>query len=143
MNYLNSFDDNLKFTADYSQEKVHFLDMWVFKKSGSLSTTLYRKDTDKNTILLTSSFHPTPLKRGLPKSQFFRLRRTCETAEDYMEKAKEMKDRFVQRGYPIEWIDKAYKTALRKPRPDLLKKGIFCNLHYLLLSSLAYNTSSF
>lgn len=94
--------------------------MWVFKKSGSLSTTLYRKETDTNTIL-----------------------HTCETAEDYTEKAKDMKDRFVQRGYPIEWIDKAYKTALRKPRPDLLKKGIFCNLHYLLLSSLTYNTSSF
>ena len=38
---LNSFDDNLKFTIDYSQERVHFLDMWVFKKNGSLSTTLY------------------------------------------------------------------------------------------------------
>ena len=72
---------------------------------------------------MESSFHPTPLKRGLPKSQFFRLRRICETTEDYMEKANEMKDRFVQRGYPLEWVDKAYKTALNKPRSHLLKKN--------------------
>lgn len=72
---LNSFNNNLQFTMEYSQEKVNFLDMWVYKKDGALSTTLYRKETDKNTLLLASSSPPTPLKRGLPKSQFFRLRR--------------------------------------------------------------------
>ena len=37
---LNSFNSNLKFTMDYSEEKVHFLDMWVMKNKGTLSTTL-------------------------------------------------------------------------------------------------------
>lgn len=123
INLLNSFNENLEFTVDYSKERVHFLDMWVEKNNGSLSTTLYRKETDKNTLLLASSFHPTPLKRGLPKSQFFRLRRICETTEDYIDKANDMKDRFLQRGYPIHWVEKAYNTALNKSRAALLKKS--------------------
>lgn len=64
---LNNFNANLSFTMEYSQERVHFLDMWVIKNQGRLTTTLYRKETDKNTLLLASSFHSTPLKRGLPK----------------------------------------------------------------------------
>ena len=120
---LNSFNSNLQFTMEYSDEKVHFLDMWVVKDNSSLFTTLYRKDTDKNTLLMASSFHPTPLKRGLPKSQFFRLRRVCTSTEDYIQKAEEMSARFLQRGYPADCVKKAYDMALHKPRADLLKKS--------------------
>ncbi len=40
-----------------------------------------------------------------------------------MEKANDMKERFIQRGYSIQWVEKAYNTALNKPRPALLKKS--------------------
>jgi hypothetical protein len=46
--------------------------MWVEKSNGTLFTTLYRKGTDRNSILQGDSFHPEKLKRGLPRSQFFR-----------------------------------------------------------------------
>lgn len=120
---LNSFDSNLQFTMEYSHEKVHFLDMWVSKTDGKLSTTLYRKDTDKNSLLMANSFHPTPLKRGLPKSQFYRLRRICQTTDDFVEKAEEMKGRFRERGYPDAWVNNAFEAALKKSRADLLKKS--------------------
>ncbi|KAJ0050344.1 hypothetical protein NL108_017792 [Boleophthalmus pectinirostris] len=82
---LNSFDSNLQFTAQFSSNKVSFLDMWVRKDNGNIITSLYRKETDKNTSLLASSFHPTPLKRGLPTSQFYRLRRICHSTEDFIQ----------------------------------------------------------
>ena len=41
------------------------------------------------------------------KSVFFRLKRVCNTTEDFKEKAEDMKVRFVQRGYPVDWIDGA------------------------------------
>ncbi len=72
---LNSFSTNLEFTSNYSNQRVSFLNMWVMKNNSSIITTLYQKDTDKNTLLPATSFHPTPLKRGLPVSQFFRLSR--------------------------------------------------------------------
>ena len=40
-------------------------------------------------------------------SQFFRLKRVCNTTEYFKEKAEDMKGRFVQRGYPVDWIEGA------------------------------------
>ena len=58
--------------------------MQVIKFDGSIVTTLYRKETDKNNILLAPSFHPTSLKKSLPISQFLRLRRICHTEDDFI-----------------------------------------------------------
>ncbi len=35
--------------------------------------------------VLATSFHPSSLKRGLPKSQFYRLRRICHSDSDFIE----------------------------------------------------------
>ncbi len=110
---LNSFDSNLQFTSNYSDEKVSILDMWVIMNNGSLITTIYRKDIDKNILVLATSCHPTPLKKGLPISQFFHLRRICHSTEDFIEKAVDMKHRFAQRGYPSSWTNHAYELALK------------------------------
>ena len=61
MNELQEFTSLLN-DKDSNLDRVHFLDMWVEKKSGTLCTTLHRKDTDRNTLLLANSYHPTPLK---------------------------------------------------------------------------------
>ncbi len=61
-------------TLECNSLRVHFLDMWVLRNDDKLITTLYTKDTDRNTLLLATSFHPTSLKKGLPKGQWYRLR---------------------------------------------------------------------
>lgn len=119
---LNDFVDDLKFTVEVNVTRVHFLDMWVQKNEGQLITTLFTKETDRNTLLLATSFHPTALKKGLPKSQFFRLRRICHSDADFIEKSEIMKKKFLDRGYPSEWIDEAFSTTFHKTRSDLLKK---------------------
>lgn len=116
---LNSFEPSLFFTPQYSPVQVIFLDLTVIKSNGSIITTLYRKETDKNTLLLASSFHPTSLKRSLPISQFYRLRRICHSDEDFIDQAQDMRNRFTQRGYPSSWVEHAYELALKKPRSEL------------------------
>lgn len=119
---LNGFDENIKFTLDFSHTKVHFLDMWVINNDGKLSTTLYQKETDRNTLLLATSFHPPSLKESLPISQFYRLRRVCSSTDDFITKSTEMKAKFAQRGYSLECLEKAFTLALNKPRGEVLKK---------------------
>ena len=104
-------------------ETVHFLDMWVEKKAGSLCTTLYKKDTDRNTLLMANSYHPITLKQGLPQSQFFR--RICHTTEDFMDKSLEIKLRFLERGYPIECVEEAHQMSLEKTKNEILKKDYY------------------
>ncbi|CAB1346062.1 unnamed protein product [Coregonus sp. 'balchen'] len=50
----------------------------VIKDKTSLSTGLYRKPTDRNTLLRGDSFHPRPLIKSLSLSQFSRIRRNMQ-----------------------------------------------------------------
>ena len=110
----NDLYSNLKFTIECDTKRVHYLDMWIEKSNGTLFTTLYRKETDINTILQGDTFHPEPLKRGLPRGQFFRLCRICHSTEDYLEKAAEMPNRFLVRGNSPQCVDEALNLALGK-----------------------------
>jgi hypothetical protein len=66
MALLNYIGPILKFTVECDIKHVHYLNMWIEKSNGTLFTTLYRKYTDISTLLQGDSFHPEPLKRGLP-----------------------------------------------------------------------------
>ena len=46
INEINSFHPTIKFTADWSKEKVNFLDVEVTLNNGLLSTDLFLKPTD-------------------------------------------------------------------------------------------------
>lgn len=56
--YLNSVDANLKFTMNFSKERIHFLGTVVSIDSGILHSDLYIKETDRNTLLRYDSCHP-------------------------------------------------------------------------------------
>ncbi len=98
--------------------------MWVLRNYDKLIKTLYTKDTDHNTLLLATSFHPTSLKKRLPKSQFYRLRRICYSDKFFIVKSKIMKNTFLDRGYPSEWIEEAFNSTFHKTCSELLKNLI-------------------
>lgn len=87
---------------------------------GKLHTTVYRKTTDKNTVLKADSFHPKWLKDNIPFGQFQRLRRICDTDSEFEKQAKIMSNRFAQRGYEAKIVQSAYKKAQSTPRSELL-----------------------
>ena len=58
INEINSFNSTIKFTADWSKEKVNFLDIEVTFKNGVLSTDLSVKPTDTHQFLDPTSCHP-------------------------------------------------------------------------------------
>ncbi len=61
--HLNNNDRNVKLCMEHSKTTIHFLDLTIFKgKDGKLHTTVYRKTTDRNTMLKADSFHPNWLK---------------------------------------------------------------------------------
>ena len=77
INEINSFHPTIKFTADWSKEKVNFLDVEVTLKNGVLSTDLFVKPTDTHQFLDPTSCHPYHCKKGIPYSQTLRLNRIC------------------------------------------------------------------
>ena len=119
--YLNAANENVKLSLDYSKEKINFLDLNIYKDSfGYLHSSIYRKETHKNTVLSAKSFHPPSLIKNIPFGQFQRLRRICDDAHDFNEKSMDMYNRFLQRGYSPKTLDSALERATSIERGTLL-----------------------
>ena len=122
MRELNSFDTNIKFTYEYSDKKVSFLDLQVDIVEGKLITSLFVKPTDRHQYLHYSSCHPEHTKRSIIYSQTLRLKRLCSLEKDFKEKLSEMKSWFLKRGYPERIID--YEIEKVNFRENKKKSGI-------------------
>nr|XP_055053423.1 uncharacterized protein LOC129438630 [Misgurnus anguillicaudatus] len=137
--FVNSKNEHLKFTISSDKEKMNFLDILITKENNILKTDLYRKPTDRNSILHGESYHPTHLKRNLPISQFNRIRRICSSNDDFTRQSVEMQKRFRERRYKESWIRDASTRFAHLSQSDCLKKKnktntddkkIMCSIQY-------------
>ena len=118
MREMNTFDTDIKFTYEYSDQKVSFLDLQVDIVEGKLITSLFAEPTDRHQYLHYSSCHPERhqylhysschpehTKRSIIYSQTLRLKRLCSLEKEFKEKLSEMKSWFLKRGYLERIID--------------------------------------
>ena len=126
IDHLNHCEETIKFTAEYSPNKVNFLDTTIYlRKEGYLETDLYSKPTDSHNYLLYSSAHPEHCKKSLPYSQFLRIRRICSSVENFEKHSDTLSNHFERRGYPLKLIQDARDKARQKERHTLLSND--CN----------------
>ena len=121
--HLNSVSEHIKFTIEWSRQKVPFLDTTVmYNPTIGFYTDLYTKPTDTHSYLRYSSCHPPHIMSGLPYSQFLRLRRICNNTTDFYVHALSMARDFCDRGrgYPQLRIWKALENVLKLDRITLL-----------------------
>ncbi|OCT81503.1 hypothetical protein XELAEV_18028324mg [Xenopus laevis] len=114
----NEAQPTIKFTIEVGGNTINFLDVAININNGKISTSLFRKETDRNNTLLASSFHPQSVIRAIPKSQFIRARRISSTEENY---TNTLKERFQITGYNKLEIENSEKIAKGCKRDDLLK----------------------
>lgn len=93
--YINNTNLNLKFTMEYSQTKIHLLDLLIsVNDEGALNTYIFRKLADKNTILHVDNDHPKHLIKNIPYGQFVRIKRICSDTSGFKIEAKDMQAHF-------------------------------------------------
>ena len=68
MEHLNEKHSAIKFTAEWSQTSMNFLDITVFLIDGKITADLYVKPTDSPQCLHSSSCHQYHCKKGIPYS---------------------------------------------------------------------------
>ena len=83
INEIKSFHPAIKFTADWSKEKVNFLDVEVTPKNGVLSANLFVKPTDTHQFLDPTCCHPHHCKKGIPYSQTLTLNIICSDNSNF------------------------------------------------------------
>ena len=123
--YLNDCHHTIKFTLETSLETVNFLDIKIIKRSdGILFTDLYCKPTDSHNYRLYSSEHPRHLLKGIPYSQFLRVKRICSEDTDFLRNAYMLAGHFIRRGYPRPLVLNSLERAEKLDRKSLLDKQL-------------------
>ena len=122
--FANSFHDSIKFTYEYSDKSVNYLDLTIRNIDNVLETDLYCKPTDAHQYLHWTSCHPPHVKKNLPFGLAYRLRRICSTDEYFAKRAEELKEFLLSRQYRSRVIDTAIERAKSIPRKDTFtRKG--------------------
>ena len=85
-------------------------------------TDLYRKETDRNQYLLTSSCHPAHTTQNIPYSLALRIVRICSQPEDRERRFEELKNLLLARDYKLGVIQNAIHKARLIPRLEALRK---------------------
>lgn len=117
----NTHHPSIKFTFEYSQTEVNFLDTKIYiDKKRKLQTTIYRKPTDKNLILHFDSHHPLHIKRNIIYTQALRYKRIISNQHNLHMELNYLKEVFLARGYPLRLIKQQINKAKLIPRHQLL-----------------------
>ena len=87
-----------------------------------MQADLYKKTTDRNQYLLTSSCHPALVTKKIPFSLALRIVRICSNSETRDNRHGELKQLLVSRGYRAGVVDNAIEKARTVPRQEALKK---------------------
>lgn len=88
--------------------------------SGCICSDLHRKPTATNSLLKASSAHPRHLIYNMPVGQFLRVRKICSRDDFFEHRAQELGERFRERGYPPDCIQRAYNRAKNTQRTELM-----------------------
>ena len=122
LEHINAAHPTIKFTADYSTEKVNFLDVQVIKKQDKLVTDLFVKSTDSHQYLDYSSCHPKYCKNLIPYSRALRLNRICSDASSFDKRCNELESWLQKRGYNDALVRNKILAARKFSRTELLHR---------------------
>ncbi|CAH2293787.1 Hypothetical predicted protein [Pelobates cultripes] len=108
---LNNLNSTIKFTLTYSPDKIQFLDVEIFRKDRNIGHRLFRKPSDRNTLLHANSAHPKALKESLPISQYLRVYRNNSEESTCKTQLEDMTRSFVERGYTYKVLQECQIKA--------------------------------
>ena len=138
---LNNFHPSIKFTCEYSREKVNYLDVQVIVREGKLITDLYVKQTDSHQYLDPSSCHPYHCTKSTPYSQVLRLNRICSENVSFDLRCNELEEWLIKRNYNPRVVRKQILKARALSRDSLLDKVKEVKNYDRLVLTLTYHPS--
>ena len=101
---------------------IPFLDTQCTIKDKKIIVDLYKKKTDRNMYLLTSSCHPAHVTSNIPFSLALRIVRICSEQESRDQRLAELKEMLLDRDYKPRTIDAAINKAKNITREEALKR---------------------
>ena len=100
------------------------LDVSCSIKQNKIVTDMYRKETDRNQYLLTSSYYPVKCTDNIPFSLALRIVKICSEIETRERRFLELKELLQERKYKTGMIYSAIEKARKIPRFKALKEKV-------------------
>ena len=124
---LDSFHQNIKFTAEISTTTVNFLDITIYKNNppeNNLQIKTFQKSNNLYQYLHFTSQHHKPVFKGIVVGESIRYARTNSTKTNYLAQLQLFKTRLLKRGYPSNFIEKYTNKIRYENRNKYIKKQI-------------------
>ena len=119
---INNLHPTLKFTFQYSTNKINFLDTTIHidKNNNKMFSSLYTKPTDTSSLLHYNSFHPENTKTSIIYSQALRYRLIISKDDMLIEALNKLKSVLTNRGYPKQIIKNQIKKISKLTQLQVL-----------------------
>ena len=114
--------DPIEVASQCPNKKLAFLDIQIWHDDTRFRWNVYRKPTDKNTVLHYPSFHPQHQKEGILDSCVVRMWRLNTEVVDLERELVFYAQRFISRGYPRELVYTKFKSRLSILRSNTASK---------------------
>jgi hypothetical protein len=104
---INQVHPTIKFTYEYSDTELTFLDVTVYKgpqfnDTGLLDVKTHIKPTNKQLYIHRTSYHPKCTKIAIPKGEIQRYLRSNTRQETFKQISKRLKTKLIERGYKAQ-----------------------------------------
>ena len=121
---LNKVHPSIKFSMEYSQNQINFLNVLMIKNgnASSLVTSLLTKSTDSHQYFHATSCHRSIFKKSIPYGQSIRMKRICSNEVDLQRKLLDLESWLIDRGYKSKFIRPEIQKVNLIDRNNLLKK---------------------
>ena len=109
LQHMNTFHPSIKFTSEYDENKITFLDVNIYKGPTFLSTNkldieTHIKPTNKQAYIHAKSHHPPGVSKGVAIGEMKRYLRTNSRIETFNHFRAKLKANLKRRGYPHKFI---------------------------------------
>ena len=122
IDHLNEKHPTIKFTSEWSQTSINFLNVTVSLIGGKVTIDLCIKPTDSYQYLHSSSCHPYHCKKGIPYFQTLRLNRICSHPNSFDRRSIDLEKRLIERGYSDREVRKQILRVRGFSRDSLLDR---------------------
>ena len=106
VSWLDTLYPSLKFTFEWSNEGINFLDVTLSMEDGKLETDRHVKPTNPQLFLHYTSNHPQSVFKAIAYGQAITVRTICSKQEFVNKHMKKLKEKFIERGYPVEMVER-------------------------------------
>ena len=105
VDWLNTLDPGLKFTYEWSDQEITFLDTKLLVQDGRLETDRFIKPTNPQLFLHYTSNHPRSVFKAIVYGQALNVKMICSKKEFVEKHLRVLKDKFLERGYRCDLVE--------------------------------------